>query len=192
MFLIIDNTQRKMRKIIKEEMMKKNIPCVVTDLNHADLYMPIPLVIVTEKYLYEDAVYIASFYGKSPVVVWDEKTDMITFALNKYKELYDIEFANSRIHHVVNINNEFTYCGKPFKLTPSEARIINFLQYSPGWYSRETIAAYCLKNGRKDKDAVNVHICNINNKSDKLIRIKVIDCRRFSGYRLKCQYKKST
>ncbi len=191
MFLIIDNTQRKIRKTFKEEMLKRDIPCVISDLDHADMYLPAALVIVTEKYLLEEVKYVTSFYSDVPVVLWDENIDMIEFALSHFKNIYGIEFENSKINHAVVNYREVTYCGRPIKLTRSERRILYFLMYNKGWYSSEVIAAYCLKGGRRDKGAVPVHICNLNSKAKRLTPVHIIDCRRFSGYRMKCDFKRS-
>ena len=189
MFLIIDNTKRKIRAAFKEEMMRRDIPCVVSDLDHADQFMPVSLIIVTEEYLVEEAKYVSSFYGSIPVVLWNENVDMTEFALSKYEEYYGIVFENSKINHAVACGRELTYCGRSIKLTRSERRILYFLMYNKGWYSSEVVAAYCLKGGKADKNAVPVHICNLNNKVRRVAPVHIIDCRRFSGYRMKCEFK---
>lgn len=189
MFLIIDNTRRKIRNAFKEDMLKSDVPCVVCDMDHAEFYLPVSLIIVTEEYLINDAKYIASFHGDVPVVLWDPNVDMTQFAIAKYKEIFGTEFEYSKINHVVVTGREVSYCGRRLKLTRSERRILYFLMYNKGWYSSEVIAAYCLKGGAGDKNAVKVHICNLNNKVRKVAPIHIIDCKRFSGYRMKCEFK---
>lgn len=189
MFLIIDNTRRKIRSSFREDMLSRDIPCVVSDTGHADMYMPVSLIIVTEAYLLEDVKYIASFHGNIPVVLWNEAVGMTDFALEKYREIYGVEFENSKINHTVAVGREITFCGRRINLTRSERRILYFLMYNKGWYSREVIAAYCLEGGASDKEAVKVHICNLNNKIKRIAPVHIIDCRRFSGYRMKCEFK---
>ena len=168
--------------------MNRDIPCVVTDIEHADLYMPVSVVIVTEEYLLEQAEYIASFHSSSPVFLWSDDWNMVEFALQKYKEVYGIEFENSKINHAITCGRELSYCSRNIRLTRSERRILYFLMYNPGWYDSETIAAYCLKGGKKDKGAVAVHICNMNNKVRRITPLHIIDCKRYLGYRMKCEF----
>jgi len=78
MFLIVDNTRRKIRKDIQMKFNERNLPCIISDLDHCDLYMPAAIIIVTEKYLLEPVSYFAKIYDNSPVFLWDEITDFFT------------------------------------------------------------------------------------------------------------------
>ncbi len=181
MFLIVDNTHRKIREEIKRKLNGVGVPCVIADVNHCDLYMPCALVIVTERYLLEDVKYISMLNGKSPVFLWDE-SDIIEFSAALYKELYDIDIFSSKQGRLVCKGNEILFCGKKLRLTKTEKRIIFFLNYSNGWHDREKLAAYCLKEGKKDKDAIPVHICNINAKAKRLTTNRLIKYKRYIGY----------
>ncbi len=74
------------------------------------------------------------------------------------------------------------YRGHYLPLTASEYRIVRFLVHCRKKYCfSEEIAAACLAD---PEGGVTVHICNINSKSRKITLYPLIECRRYSGYRI--------
>ena len=181
MFIIVDNTRRKIRTEIALRMHEANLPFIMTDLDHADEFMPCALIIVTEKYLYEDMKYISDLNGKTPVVVWDE-TDMAEFAKKTYFELYGREIFKFNKNRVFHDGKNVRFCSRRMHFTPTEKKIICFLMYCDGWHSKEQIAAFCLKKGKKAVNSVPVHICNINQISRRHTNNNLIFFRKLEGY----------
>lgn len=181
MFLIVDNTHRKIRNTIKMRMNSALLPFILTDAEHADSFMPCGLIIVTEQYLYKDIKYISDINGKTPVIIWDE-SDIADFALNAYREIYGIQIFGTANGLIEFDGRNVKFYGKRLRLTPSEKKIVCFLMYSGGWHEKEQIAEFCLRSGRKGTESVPVHICNINNKAELATEAKIIKFRRFSGY----------
>ena len=89
-------------------------------------------------------------------------------------------FFSRRIRFVQDI---VCFRGNPLPFTRNEKRIIRFLLASTGtFFSGDEVAAACLERG--SGNAVAVHVCNINAKTMHDVRLKMIDCRRYSGYRI--------
>lgn len=167
MILIIDNSQRKLRNELRNAYLSHKIPCALSDLDHAADYMPCTVIQVTEKYLYDDAKFLASMYNNIPVLVEDSVMD-ITVPENP---------------HLKCFIGGVTFCSRKIFLTKTEELIVHMLMMTDIWVSSSEIANYCMKVPRKS--SVAVHICNINAKAQKSTGFELIDCRRFSGYRLK-------
>lgn len=182
MFLVVDNTRRKMRNEIYRRFCEARLPCIVSDLEHCDYYMPAALIIVTERYLLEPVQYLAKMYNKSPVVLWDEKTDLYKFILDEYYKLYGVEIFNSFRNRIKTENELVYFSNKRMWFTETEQRIFNFLFYYPGYHLKDEISKYCLKDGIKDLNAVPVHICNINNKAQRINERHMILSLRYKGY----------
>lgn len=182
MFLIVDNTRRKIRNEIQMKFNERNLPCIISDLDHCDLYMPAAIIIVTEKYLLEPVSYFAKIYDNSPVFLWDEKTDFFTFASEVYQETYGIKLLDSYKNMISLKDDKIYFKDRRIRLTKTEQKILYFLFYYPGYHDKEHISKFCLKDGVKDMDAVPVHICNINSKSKRIIYSRMISMTRFKGY----------
>ena len=184
MILIVDNTHRKMCAEIRRSLLHDGIPCVVCDVDHCDEYMPIPLTIVTERYIMEDVDYISGFHGNPKAVLYDESVDFEDFVRNSFQSVYGDVYKKSKISRVKTTGDQLLFCGRPIHLTPVEKRILNLLQYAPRWYDRKEIANYCLSKGKNAAPSVNVHVCNMNTKANNIAGENIIECRRYSGYRL--------
>lgn len=79
------------------------------------------------------------------------------------------------------------YCGHVMRLTSIETFIVMCLSFSNGeWVSSGLLSDYCL-NGKENTGSIPVHVCNINSKSKDCSLIKLIEFKRFSGYRIKNQ-----
>ncbi len=182
MFLIVDNTRRKFRNEVRFKFNEMSIPCIITDLNHCNDYMPAALIIVTEKYLMEDVQFLAKMYDDAPVVLWDESVDMCKFAFDTYERIYGDRIFDSSKGRLLLEKDEIYLGGRRMYFTKTETKIFYLLYYSPGWQDKEHIAKYCLENGEKDIGAVPVHICNINNKAIRRANARIIKFKRFEGY----------
>lgn len=169
MILIIDNTQRKLRNELRRKYMKSGIPCVVSDLEHAVEYMPCALIQVTEQYLRNDAMFLASIYGDIHVRVAE---DFIPAAIGIVSTL-----------HLQVTETGVRYCSKRLYLTKTEKLIVNMLLiYDKGRVTPKNAAAYCMV--KPNISSIRVHVCNINSKAKRATGIELIDCRRFEGYKL--------
>lgn len=182
MFLVVDNTRRKIRNIIQTRFNELNLPCIISDLDHCDLYMPAAIIIVTERYLLEPVKYFAKIYDDSPVFLWDEHTDFLKFAFDKYLEVYGIEIFNSFKSRITVGSENVYFANRRIWMTVTERRIFNYIFYFPGYHDKELIAKYCLKRGSKDMDSVPVHISNINAKAKRATYSKLISVKRYKGY----------
>ena len=184
MFLIVDNTQRKIRKVLKSKLSSLDLPVVLADLAHADLYMPCSLIIVTEKYLVKEVEYIASMYGKPPVVLWDDSIDFVEFVFGEYKRLYNKEVLVDFAYNL-SIDGRFLVGNRRIvRISKTEKRILYFLLYNNGWYEKELVARYCLADGIKSIDSLPVHISNLNTKINKATvrNSNLIKTKRYVGY----------
>ncbi len=182
MFLVVDNTRRKIRKEIQFNFNAMNIPCVIADLDHCAEYMPAALIIVTEKYLLDDVKYLSKMYDDTPVALWDGITDFCSFACKSYKDIYGLEVLNCSKGRLKLQNGKVFFGERRIFLTKTEFKILLYLFYTPGWHHKEHIAKYCLNNGKKDMAAVPVHICNINTKFERLAYTRIILFKRYVGY----------
>lgn len=182
MILVVDNTRRKMRNEIYRIFYEAKIPCIVSDLDHCDYYMPAALIVVTERYLLEPVKYLAKMYDNSPVILWDEVTDFYEFVFNEYQKIYGFEIFTCFRNRVKAEGNLLYISNKRLRLTDTEHRIFNYLLYYPGYHLKDDIAKYCLKGGFNDMNAVPVHICNINNKAQRLNDRHIISVLRYKGY----------
>lgn len=194
MILIIDNTQRKFRTEIRKRFLSDNIPCMVADVSQYDEYLPAPFTVVTERYLLDEVAYVAGLHNHdhAPICLHEEVRDMYKYIIEALLEHFGDIFGTSKIARVLTKNGEVLFCGKPLYLTKSESRILNMLKYAPTdsatgekvYYSKEQLAAYCMTDGRNAAGAVAVHICNMNNKANKIAGFDIVECKRYLGYRL--------
>lgn len=193
MILIIDNTQRKFRTEIRNMFLLQNIPCYVTETSQCDEYLPAPFTVVTERYLLDEVSYIASMrHDQNPIYVHEGIRDLYDYVIRAFSEQHGDIFGTIKISRVLTRNGEVLFCGKPLYLTKSEQRILNMLKYAPDdpitkekiYYSKEQLAAFCMTDGRSAAGAVAVHICNMNNKANKIAGFDIVECKRYLGYRL--------
>ncbi len=167
MLLIIDNTKRKLRNELHRKYMKMGIPCALSDMEHAPEYMPCAMIQVTEQYLYEDAVFLASMYGGIEVFV---EEGFMPFALGIVS-----------VPHIEPVATGVRFCSKRIYLTRTEKLIVHMLlMYDRGRVTPELAAAYCMSS--PSVSGIRAHICNINAKAKRATGIELIDCRRYEGY----------
>ena len=182
MILIVDNTQRKMRKEIKDHLFSRCIPCAVTDTSRMDKYFPCDIIVVTERYILEDVKYMADIYKCPTVILYDEKEDLLSFVLRIYSEICEKQFKKGFILKFVNEN--LFFAGMPIRITDTQKMMVKMLSFADGWVTRESLALYCLRDSSSDTSAVSVHISNINKKVKEVTGLKLIEFKRFSGYRI--------
>ena len=183
MILIVDNTHRKMRKEIKDELFSRHIPCAVIDSERMDRYFPCDIVIATERYIFNDVKYIADIYNSSTVVLYDEKEDLLSFVLRiyddykakHYKKTFALELREMQLY----------FYRMPLKLTETESLIVKMLLFADDWITRESLASYCLRSQVPDVGSISVHISNINRKAKAVTGLSLIQYKRFSGYKLR-------
>lgn len=180
MLLIVDNTQRKIRREVRDALFSLCIPSAVTNTDKMDGYFPVGTVIATEKYIFSDVKYMADIYS-CPAFLYDEKEDLISFALKVFKERYNTSYKSFMLEFS---ENELFVCKKHIRLTDTEKMIFKMLLCADDWITRESLAIYCLKDPSSDKSTVSVHISNINKKVKAATGFKLIEFKRFSGYRL--------
>lgn len=180
MLLIIDNTQRKFRKNIRENMHRRGIPCALTDSDRCAEFMPARAVFVTEDYLLKDAEYIAGIYSV-PHVLTVHPEDIESTAVRIFPENLSREQPRLSRRRIRYDGKDLYFCGKSLALTKTEKLIVTLLTLCNGWTDASIIAAYCMKN-TGDANSVAVHICNANAKALRATGQKLILCRRFSGY----------
>lgn len=165
MLLIIDNTKRKLREKLRAAYLKNGIPCALTDMKHAADFLPCAMIQVTERYLYDDAVFLASMYGKIPVTV-SENVEAVGIV---------------SVPHIRMFPRGVCYCSKNLYLTKTERLIVNMLLlYDADRVPIPLAALYCMKVPKPA--SLCVHVCNINAKAKRATGIDLIDCRRYSGY----------
>lgn len=180
MVLIVDNTQRKMRREVKEALFSLCIPCSVTSTEKMDRYFPVGAVIATEKYIFSDVKYMAEIYN-CPAYLYDENEDILSFVLKIYGERYNTSYKSFMLEFS---EEELYVCRKHIRLTDTEKMIFKMLLSAEDWTSKESLALYCLKDPCADKGTISVHISNINKKVKAATGFKLIEFKRFSGYRL--------
>ncbi len=181
MILIVDNTKRKMREKTRADLFNRGIPCVVATTESMDRFLPCDVIIVTERYIFEDAKYIADIYNSSCVILYEEK-DLFDYALNIHNEKCLLKYYGRMIEYE---NGMFYFCSSTINFTKTEKRIIACLCCMPDWVSFEVLSAFCLKAAKNSSDSIAVHVCNINSKARKVTGHEIIECRRYCGYRLK-------
>ena len=182
MILIVDNTHRKMRKEIKDELFSRHIPCAVIDSERMDRYFPCDIVIATERYIFNDVKYIADIYNSSTVVLYDEKEDLLSFVLRIYD---DYKAKHYKKNFALEMREMQLYFYRmPLKLTETESLIVKMLLFADEWVTRESLALYCLRDVSADTSAISVHISNINRKAKEITGLKLIKYKRFLGYRI--------
>lgn len=184
MILIVDNTHRKMRTEIRDLLLSRCVPCAVTNTDKLDAFLPATVIIVTEKYLYEDVKYLSDMHEYSPIVVYNEKENFKEFVIAVYEEYCKNKYEAKDSRRVIFDEGRYYFCSKELFMTKTEKRIIRALLSKNGWMSAEHISYYCLKGGKEDPKSVAVHICNLNNKVFGVTRHNIISCRRYSGYRI--------
>ena len=106
MILIIDNTQRKFRGEIRQRFLSENIPCLVADAAQYDAYLPAAFTLVTEKYLFEDAVYLAGIHNQDPVYLHEDVKELYNYIVNTFSERYGDIFGTSKISRVLIKNGK--------------------------------------------------------------------------------------
>ena len=184
MILIVDNTYRKLPSQIREKLFCMGIPCAVTHSDGIDMFLPAGVVIVTEKYILEDVKYMAEMHTPSPVILYDEETDLFDFVYSAYCR-YCKESSEGAEHLRIKYDgNGFIFCSKRIHTTKTEKRMLKMLLSVPSWFLPEQISAYCLKDSKADKGIVSVHVCNLNKKTAAATGRAIIDCRRYSGYKI--------
>ncbi|MDD6094483.1 MAG: hypothetical protein PUC29_01935 [Clostridia bacterium] len=166
---------------MRGHLFERGIPCIVSDTEHFDKYLPCELIIVTEKYLMKDVEYLASMYGRHKIFYLREyapMTEEITALVYEYFH----GFTNLRKSRVTVSDGSIVFCGKTVLLTKTERRILNMFLFSDKRYTAESIAAYCL-NKASPETAIS-HIHKINRKASVLTGINLIECKRYEGYKL--------
>ena len=180
--LIIDNTQRKFRRELRDELLKMNIPCAVSDTEHCQELLPAFTVFVTEDYIVPDVKYIADMYSSAAVVKVDPE-DIPKAAIKR--QYSGISAAARRIaqRRIRFDGKELVFCGKTIALTRAQRLLVSVLVLADGWTDAARLAAYCMRR-TDDTNSVCVHICNINTKAKNATGQPLILCRRYSGYRI--------
>lgn len=183
MILIADNTERKMRNITKNALFEMCIPCAVVHTDRIDAYLPSGVIVVTERYLMSDVKYMSEMHRRSPILLYDEKSSLLDFALAAYGEYC---MKNTGPGFPLSIGEDsISIRGVAIPMTKTQIRIIRMLLISSDWESGERLALYCLKKRRTPNiKSIAVHVCNINNKVKRVIGINLILKRRYSGYAL--------
>lgn len=181
MVLIVDNTQRKLRKEIRDALFSRCIPCAVTNTEKMDAFFPTRIVIATEEYLFYDVSYLADIYN-CDAVLYDQNEDLLSFVLRIFSEHYNESFHKSFMLEFVD--EELFVCKKHIRLTDTERMIFKMLLCSENWVTKDSLALYCLRDPSSDQGSISVHISNINKKVKAATGLKLVAFKRFSGYRL--------
>lgn len=184
MILIVDNTKRKMRSILRENLLEKAVPCALSGSDGIDICLPTAACIVTEKYLYNNVSYMTSIRSPSSLCLYSGEDEIFDLVAGVAEELLlRIKEKESQYHLVFN-EGEILYCGKLLCLTKTELRILRMLLLCEGWQTKDKIARYCTNDPVSDENSIPVHICNINKKATSVSGRILVEKRRYCGYRL--------
>lgn len=86
-------------------------------------------------------------------------------------------------HSIRYVTDAVYFRGNMLFLTPDEKRILTLLLVCGGTYfTADEIAAACLNAGKSGAAAV--HVCHMNAKAVRGCHVKMIECRRYAGYRI--------
>ncbi|MBE6588339.1 MAG: helix-turn-helix domain-containing protein [Ruminococcaceae bacterium] len=184
MILIADNTDRKIRREIREWLFSLSIPCAVADTDRIDAYLPAGAVVVTEKYLLSEVEYMASLHEPSPIELYDESAAFSEFIMDVYDRHCRERCEGMGYRRLSCCDGEFLFFNKSVSMTKTEKRILRMLLFSRDWESGERLSLYCLKKQKPDLKSIAVHICNLNKKMNAACGFDMIEHRRFSGYRI--------
>jgi len=184
MILIVDNTVRKFRVSVREKLHSLCIPCAVSHLDYIDILFPATFCAVTERYLYEDTVFMSRMHSRTPVKVIEESPTFVEEVLEHYNVFHEAMVEKAKERYITFSERGLLYYGKYISLTKTEKRIINLLVDSKDYVIWEKVSGYCLKDPKVSQGTVAVHISNINKKTIAATGREIIECRRYEGYKL--------
>ncbi|MBP9988131.1 MAG: hypothetical protein KBT46_01395 [Ruminococcus sp.] len=122
-------------------------------------------------------------YGNFPIIFAEENLPIDKGTLKAAKEYFRTGENIGRLRCTVN-DREVIYFRRSLKYTKTRLRIIKMFVLSDKYYSAEMVAAYCLKEGKTQKNTAVSHIHKINELSRKMTGIDLIVCKRYEGYTL--------
>lgn len=200
MILIVDNSSKKRKDILRKYFHKVGIPCAVVNMEQLKKMKTARFTIAFAES--EDQLSIVSVRaGKTEYIVLnDTGKRMFNSDAHIYNPISDgtlLEYVNIRAKEVfgfdaINLNipplkfdgiNTFFY-EKNIILTDREKMIVRHLILSKGeWHSVNEIFCYSCSLG-DSKSSISVHICNINKKAVRATGCRMIIAKRGYGYKI--------
>ncbi|MBQ4043294.1 MAG: hypothetical protein IJD06_04785 [Clostridia bacterium] len=117
------------------------------------------------------------------ILTWAEDVSPESAVYAAYRERFGEDPGNTHYRGIRFFGAQLRFRGMPLHLTFNERRILNLMLWCRGQYfCAEEVALLCLK--KPSPGAAAVHICNVNQKAQQLCLYKLIECRRFKGYRI--------
>lgn len=180
MICVIDNTSRGSRALIREHMLSCGMPCLLSDSEHFDRYLPCELIIVTEKYLIPDVRYLAQMYGNHHIISIENESGDLPIEVWKAAASYFGDISYYKKGCTALKDGDIVFCAKKLSLTDTELRIAKMLLLSEKSYTSEQISSFALKDPSPSKVVSHVH--RINEKAKLKTGFKLILSKRYCGY----------
>lgn len=184
MIALFSRSDSEWAECTREHLRDHGIPCALIgpEYGNASLAHRVPFVILSP-----DLPQTAdSFRRQIPVrklLTWSEDVPVLVAVREAYAREFGVHMDEIHEGGIRFVGEQVRFRGARLTLTRNERRILNLLIWCHGtWFSAEDIAALCLRSAAPGAAAV--HICNINHKAQQKTNFKVIECRRFRGYRI--------
>jgi hypothetical protein len=168
---------------IRSDLLRHGIPCILIgpEYGHGSLMTRIPFVIFSRSceeiaHGFRELLPTARVFSSCDAVHAD--------ALKKrLRTVYGMDYGNLSRGGIRFINDVFYFYGNPIPLTDLETSIVKLLTICHGnYFTAEEIAAFCLEHG--GAGTVPVHISHINGKNKASRNDRIIESRRYCGYRV--------
>ena len=184
MIAIYTRAESEWAECLRETLRAEYIPCALIgpEYGYASLAARVPYVILGR----DLPIQVDSFLRQIPahkILTWSEDASVLSVIREAYKRDFHRDMESIHSGGVWFLRNQIRFRGARLHLTPNEKRILNLLIWCEGrYFLAEEIAVLCLRNA--SCGAVAVHICNMNTKALEATNHKMIECRRFGGYRI--------
>jgi len=168
----------------RKQLLYDGIPCALIgpEYGHADLAMRLPFLTVTEDARDIAESFICSISADKILRFPPDIPAPIAFR-QAYLRRFGTDMDTAHIRDVRFIAGEVLYRGNPVHLTPVEMRILRLLLFCRGeYFHSDEIAALCTEQECAKTAAV--HVCAINEKTRRISCQKIIETRRYKGYRI--------
>jgi len=164
-------------------------PCVLVgpEYGRTHLLARLPFVITEPGAAVPDNLRAYIPAGKR--ITWSEDATAVAVLDKACREKFGTAPTQLHLAGVRFSEKTLRFRGIPLHLTPNEKRILLLLLVCRGTYfTAGEITALCLRTAYEDAAAV--HICNLNAKAVQAAAHRLIECRRYKGYRIPTEPKR--
>jgi len=168
---------------LREDLRKAWIPCALIGPGYgfSPLAEKLPFLIIAPNTEVSDTFIRSQSAHK--ILTWSEGVSVPSLVREACRQQLGIDVENLREAGIRYLGDRILYRGVRMHFTPNELLILNLLLVCRGrYFSAEEISALCLRCA--DANASAVHICSINRKATEVSPYKIIECRRYKGYRI--------